>query len=1232
MENITDENVRLRSRIDSIRSEKVKSKSINEKQERRKRYPEFDGTNDDDAGYRKTWGGKSGPPADVQRLRASTSTPNNEVMSAMKHVIRSILEDKKEKVTRLSCYRVLRKYALSQVELRRVKRELRLANQLNGSNLDKGSLPTTIHLPKVNEETPSFGAADDAVVEKADDNMLTTDQLTKLLNDLEEISSRQQKIFKESLDSKEEELKTQQVALEERTLEVTDLTRQVRQLEEQVSLYEEEIQELHSKMTAEENARDEQWDQYNVEEALEEKDARIIELETQVAALTATAGGVVMANRMDSRSHGDSDDHLALTDSIAVFNRKISPDADESLGDSRSHRKYQQPRSHLKRPAKYDSQNRYDADMSDSSFLTEQTTTTSAQQSLATPNQKKKGPSTNREGEDFQLEMSPESVQKSPIKQVPKMESAMKQAAQKSYCSNGVFELEMSLESIHNSPKPAAAKQSALKTSARSTPENAKPESPVKQDAQKSYHSNGVFELEMSLESIHHSPQSLESIHKSPKTPIKSALRSKSSLKKPDSDKVTDDFELELSLESIQKSPTSNGKNASTAPQSNENEKEDFSLHISDESIQKSPVINRKPWKEDNNKPQSLQERLNQSKIISKMNDREYNRELDRTDISIGTILHERAQSITEDSESDDESEPKSSHHLSKNSLGNSVKSILKSPRQAPRSSGPIDIDNVSYASDESNDETKRVVPLKAPAQLPVKVPLDREDEESIDFLSAEKSSSMHTDEESVELSQQSNKQEVESKSRTPSALEYSTDTVFKGLVSQTAASKDDMSFRSADLQSIGLESRDENPVAIAHSERHEQSDHQTSDEKQLTLRRVTENQELLSQSLVTIVALKKEVSDLTERLRVSEEELKGKKELEEKYEEATRELKKSEKKVKKIENQLAESEQKLDNAQQKISMLEDFVVQDMAPPPDIMNECANSAQLRRSKISTDSSQFSESLGSDPRVASVSLQEVQHENAMMQGEISELQRKLASAQSMVNELEKEKDRDVAKLSDVHTAASIRAEKDAKMLQEKSRELAELSAAQEKLKMELQQSNARAKTLEQDRDLQRQLVVELSQSWDQAASHDVNMEKLRRERDESMAKTAELSLQLAECQMTIDALQKDLRSERDARDLDRSQDSQRGRISMPSLNGIRRSLSSDELDSSTPGRRGGRRFRNTPPRTASSSSDQSDDQDAIIRKLSGKLSDLENQNAAYEATVHALRRQIERLEG
>lgn len=317
------------------------------------------------------------------------------------------------------------------------------------------------------------------------------------------------------------------------------------------------------------------------------------------------------------------------------------------------------------------------------------------------------------------------------------------------------------------------------------------------------------------------------------------------------------------------------------------------------------------------------------------------------------------------------------------------------------------------------------------------------------------------------------------------------------------------------------------------------------------------------------------------------------------------------------LQTELANTKKELGETKQKVAMLERYMIEDLEPPEDVVRAAAASQ------------------GVAVNVPDRHAEEIERENETMKAELADLRKKLFMAEAVVSNQEKSQKVARARVSELSNVAKVKSDTDAKKrLYEKSIECAELTATQEQLQQELRESHGEVKKLQQQVEMTQRLVDELSHAWDKAASSDENISRLHRERDESLSKLAVLSIELADCRTELDTVKEQLKAETKRNneivaqyDLDRSDKSAGSfaRLSLASLYHRRQDSSDDEHLSGSdrsdlslsPGR--GRRGGTETP------------EEKEIGRLTRKLSDLEGQNAAYEATVAALRNELELIE-
>ena len=151
-------------------------------------------------------------------------------------VITTVLEDDTEQVTRLSCYRVLRKYALAKVELRR------LAVTLNVSEADQNEEKDEISVGSASHRSDE---SDGPVDEDFDQKQI----FSQLRIEFKDVQKRKEKDFAEQLKVKETELNTCRERQQEKELEAALLTEKLSIEREQRELLENEMEKMKSSMS-----------------------------------------------------------------------------------------------------------------------------------------------------------------------------------------------------------------------------------------------------------------------------------------------------------------------------------------------------------------------------------------------------------------------------------------------------------------------------------------------------------------------------------------------------------------------------------------------------------------------------------------------------------------------------------------------------------------------------------------------------------------------------------------------------------------------------------------------------------------------------------------------------------------------------------------------------------------------------------------------------------------------
>jgi chromosome segregation ATPase len=314
---------------------------------------------------------------------------------------------------------------------------------------------------------------------------------------------------------------------------------------------------------------------------------------------------------------------------------------------------------------------------------------------------------------------------------------------------------------------------------------------------------------------------------------------------------------------------------------------------------------------------------------------------------------------------------------------------------------------------------------------------------------------------------------------------------------------------------------------------------------------------------------------------------------------------------VSSLEKEIAETEYNLVQARQKVSMLETYVVEDLVPPEDVIGECyaSQGREFRRSPP-TES-------GSDSK----------NEVDLLKKEAADLRGQLTVANTLVIKLEDDRSRQLKKISDL--TELLQANKDSKKrLFEKSVECADLASERDLIKMQL--DNLREKNTSLEMKLSETLdeIEELRISSASKSVRDfaIPADHLE-ERERTLNRVMETSIELAECKMKLDTVTEQLKAEQKKNlelaasiaDLDRSSSmgGLRTRVSMP-LN----------LSNHSPSQRGGRNLLGMTTGMLSNSyhGATSHNETTDVRRLQRTVAELEQQNEAYRLQVASLKQQ------
>jgi hypothetical protein len=318
--------------------------------------------------------------------------------------------------------------------------------------------------------------------------------------------------------------------------------------------------------------------------------------------------------------------------------------------------------------------------------------------------------------------------------------------------------------------------------------------------------------------------------------------------------------------------------------------------------------------------------------------------------------------------------------------------------------------------------------------------------------------------------------------------------------------------------------------------------------------------------------------------------------------EETRAELEKCQGTVAALEKELADTEYNLVQVRQKVSMLETYVVEDLIPPEEVVEQCYASQGLEYR-----------------RTSSASQDEAEVE--LLKKEAADLRSQLTVANTLVIKLEEDRTKHLKKIADM--ARLLKTSKDSqKRLFEKSVECADLVSERDLLKQQLtglKDKNAalEAKLSETLGELEELQFSEANESMRETLA---SVEH-REEKERALKRIMETSIELAECKMNLDSVTEQLKMEQkrnqeltvSMQDLDRSSNRGiRNRVNM-SLN----------LSNHSTSQRSSHHRLGLPTVIMSSSSD-GNDADAIIRRLQRKVAELEQQNEAYLLQVSTLK--------
>ena len=285
------------------------------------------------------------------------------------------------------------------------------------------------------------------------------------------------------------------------------------------------------------------------------------------------------------------------------------------------------------------------------------------------------------------------------------------------------------------------------------------------------------------------------------------------------------------------------------------------------------------------------------------------------------------------------------------------------------------------------------------------------------------------------------------------------------------------------------------------------------------------------------------------------------------------------------LEAELQEAKERLAEADIKIDMLEQF----------IEAETASNTNLVASNVNHTSSMQVEA----------DIKRKDEEMKILRADAEFTRKELLRSKERIENLEMERNYSTAKLKELSGIVKTKAGSEAEVqLYNKCIECAELSADKDDLSNQLRSSRARVTRLEQEISATRQMVNDISQSWDSAASAGENISRLKREHGESVARAATLSIELAESQMKIDRL------------ADKLAAAERANKAYAEELNARPGLFQTAMSMTN---RGQSRSRHGSPERSGDVVDARE-----VRRLKQRIELLEDQNAAYEASLTAFK--------
>jgi chromosome segregation ATPase len=245
------------------------------------------------------------------------------------------------------------------------------------------------------------------------------------------------------------------------------------------------------------------------------------------------------------------------------------------------------------------------------------------------------------------------------------------------------------------------------------------------------------------------------------------------------------------------------------------------------------------------------------------------------------------------------------------------------------------------------------------------------------------------------------------------------------------------------------------------------------------------------------------------------------------------------------------------------------------------------------------------------------VKEKEGEANAVRAEMEELRAQIDSMRNRVEQLEEERNHNRAKLSELSGILQVRGKNQVEFqLYNKCIECADLTADKDSLQHKLRAAQATAQRLEQEVSMTRELVQNMSQSWDGAMSSDESVVRLKREQEQSLTKAMELSIQLAESQMQIDDIRERLNN---AERANRSYAEQLARGTQGRGNFQDRIVELIHGD--------------TTVTSGGNCTSDNNNNDEAMRRMKQRIELLEDENAAYVASLSAVKSELEmRQEG